>query len=308
MIELFQQKTDIELETISKDYAFYSEEERLIALNELGKRMRLSDELIDLKMVIEDSGITVPIAAIDKPPHKIYTEKAIWTGTFLGGPLAAGYFIAENFKTFQEAGRAKKTWVYAIVASVLIFSGIFFIPENIKIPNMLIPFIYTSIAAFFVQYFQHRNIFTHTASGGKSYSWGRTICVGLIGAAISFTFLFGIALFVTTAQVSTKTYGLMEHTIGFDKSNITESEVDKLAEGLTKVTFFDGVQTKYVYAEKKEGRYELSISVVDGVAQNAQALQSFIELRNELQTLFPDNKIVLKLVVDHLDRVIKRIE
>lgn len=37
---------------------------------------------------------------------KIYKDRAIWAGTFLGGPLVAGYLIAENFKVFNEKKRA----------------------------------------------------------------------------------------------------------------------------------------------------------------------------------------------------------
>jgi len=38
---------------------------------------------------------------------KIYKAKEIYVGTFLGGPLVAGYTIAENFKIFGEIDKAK---------------------------------------------------------------------------------------------------------------------------------------------------------------------------------------------------------
>ncbi len=28
---------------------------------------------------------------------KVYTDKMVWVGTFLGGPLVAGYLFASNF-------------------------------------------------------------------------------------------------------------------------------------------------------------------------------------------------------------------
>jgi len=37
---------------------------------------------------------------IQTPTEKIYKDRAIGVGTFLGGPLAAGYLIAENLKSF----------------------------------------------------------------------------------------------------------------------------------------------------------------------------------------------------------------
>ena len=42
----------------------------------------------------------------------------------------------------------------------------------------------------------------------------------------------------------------MKHEISFDENNITETEVNKIADGLTKMTFFDDAVTKYVYAKK----------------------------------------------------------
>src|SRR6266487_6381979 len=85
---------------------------------------------------------------------KIYKDRAIYVGTFLGGPLVAGYLIAENFKIFSEPDRAKKTWIYAIIATVVIFGGIFLIPDTVKIPNQIIPLIYTGITYYLVQHFQ----------------------------------------------------------------------------------------------------------------------------------------------------------
>jgi len=51
--ETINKKTDKELETISKDYVFYSEEERLIALRELEVRGKLTKELSEVKRDLE---------------------------------------------------------------------------------------------------------------------------------------------------------------------------------------------------------------------------------------------------------------
>ena len=69
---------------------------------------------------------------------KVYKERAIWVGTFLGGPLVAGYLIAENFKVFHQNDRVKKTWIYSIIATIVIFGVAFAIPDNIKIPKVKI--------------------------------------------------------------------------------------------------------------------------------------------------------------------------
>lgn len=248
---------------------------------------------------------------IQTPTEKIYKDRAIWVGTFLGGPLVAGYLISENFKAFNEFDKAKKTWIYAIIATIVVFGGIFLIPDNVKIPNQVIPLIYTAIAYYLVQHFQGQNITSHINSGGQLHSWWRTIGAGIIGLAITIIPIFGFALLADSTEsagIDTKTYGIMKHEIAFEKNNISEVEVNKIADGLTKTTFFDEAFTKYVYAKKVNNKYELSISVVDGISNDSQALQPFIDLRINLQTMFPSNKIVFKLIVDNLDNVVKTIE
>jgi len=201
--EIVKQKTDKELETISKDYVFYSEEERLIALNELESRNGLTKELLASKKDIEAS-IDLPIIteqALDavKSTRKIYKDRAIWVGTFLGGPLVAGYLIAENFKTFNEVDKVKKTWIYTIIGTILIFGAVILIPDGVKIPNQIIPLIYTAIAYFFVERFQKKNCSAYIALGGKTFGWWRTIAIGLIGLIITFVLLIIVAAYVENA-------------------------------------------------------------------------------------------------------------
>lgn len=242
---------------------------------------------------------------------KVYKERAIWVGTFLGGPLVAGYLIAENFKVFHQNDRVKKTWIYSIIATIVIFGVAFAIPDNIKIPNQIIPLIYTLIAYQIVQIYQKAKITTHINSGGQFYSWGRTLLVGLIGLIITIIPIVAfIMLTDTTTNIGTdtKTYGIMKHEIAFNKDNISEIEVNKLADAFISTTFFDQTVTKYVYAKKVGNNYEISISCNNSVTNDAAALKPFLELKNDMQKLFPNNKIVFNLVVDNLDNIVKRLE
>ena len=199
--ETIKQKTDTELKTISKDYAFYSEEERLIALNELEMRNGLSKELLTCKNNIEAS-IEEPIIITEQAREavaltkRIYKDRAIWVGAVFGGTLVAGYLIAENFKAFNEIDKARKTWIYSIIGTILICSGAILMPDDIhaKIPNSIIPLLYGLIAALFVHYFQRRNISAYLALGGKPFGWGRIIIVSLIGVVINLVLLFILAI------------------------------------------------------------------------------------------------------------------
>jgi len=230
-----------------------------------------------------------------KTTKKVYKDREIWVGTFIGGPLVAGYFIVENFKVFNEADKIKKTWIYTIIGTVIIFAGIFMIPDSIKIPNQIIPIIYTFIAYYIVQHLQGRKITEHINAGGQIYSWWRTIAVGIIGLVILIIPVLGLGYLYKTATSpeKSKTYGVMKHEITFVNSNITESEVDKIADGLIKTSFFDEVQQKFVFVKKDGKKYILEIPVIDGAWDNIEAIGFFKQLRNDIQVFFPDNKIII---------------
>jgi hypothetical protein len=250
------------------------------------------------------------ITDIPIPTKKVYKDRAIWTGTFLGGPLVAGYMMAKNFKVFGDKRKYIKTWIFSIIATVIIFGGVFLIPDNVNIPNQIIPLFYTGIAYLLVYRFQKQKINAHISAGGKFYNWWRVIAVGFIGLAITIIPVFAF-FFIYDAipnNETSKTYGILKHEIVFDKDNITESEVDKLADGLIQINFFDQEETKYVYAKKVENNYELSISCNETVKNNFIARGWFVGLRSDMQKLFPSNKIIFLIVVDDLDNIIYRLE
>ncbi|HEY0429640.1 MAG TPA: hypothetical protein VGC76_17800 [Pyrinomonadaceae bacterium] len=128
-------------------------------------------------------------------PHKIYADKAISVGTFLGGPLVGGFLAAENFRAFGERAKIWRTWAFAVIATIMLFGGAFFIPQLVKIPNMVFPVIIAWITFFLVRYAQGEKIDTHIRTGGKIYSWWRVVGISLLGAIITITLLFGVAVF-----------------------------------------------------------------------------------------------------------------
>jgi hypothetical protein len=184
---------------------------------------------------------------------KIYRDNAIWLGTFLGGPLVAGYLIAANFKSFNESKKARTTWICAVIATIVIFGGIFSIPDPDKIPRQIIPLIYTGVAFYLVKHFQGHQINSHIEAGGPVFGWSRIFVIGLIGLAVTLLPIVAIASLAdsdTSKGANTKTYGVMNHEIAYDKGNIPEAEVNKIAEAFFSTIFFDEAVTKYVYVEK----------------------------------------------------------
>lgn len=239
---------------------------------------------------------------------KIYKENLIYISTFLGGPIVASYLIAENFKVFNEPQKAKKTWFYAIIVSVVIFGGIFLIPNVQVIPNQIIPLLYTVIASFLVYHFQGENIKSHISAGGAIYNWWRAIGISFIGLAITTISIIGFALLTDPSTFAeTKTFGNLKHEIIFDSSSISEKEVDKIAECLIKTTFFDDFQQKTVFVKRENQKYIITIPVTENAWKEPEAIAIFEQLRLDLQSFFPNKKITFDLCED-LDNIKKRLE
>ena len=119
-----------------------------------------------------------------QPDFKLYKDRAIYVGTFLGGPLVAGYLAAENFKQLGQTDKVKTTWLIAIGATIIILGGTFLIPGIDKIPNYIIPLINTVIAQLLVSKFQGKAIEAHIETGGQTFSNWRAVWIGLVGVLI----------------------------------------------------------------------------------------------------------------------------
>jgi hypothetical protein len=133
------------------------------------------------------------------PEFKLYRERTIFLGTFLGGPAVAGYLIAENFKKFGHPDKARLTWIIAIIATFAIFGGILLIPESVHIPNYLIPILYAVIAQSLVKHFQGQDIDQHVKDGGSTYSPWRAVWIGLVGLIVTLIVIIPFAFLTTTS-------------------------------------------------------------------------------------------------------------
>lgn len=241
--------------------------------------------------------------------NKIFKERAFWVGTFLGGPLVAGYLFSENFKAFGEKEKITPTWIIAIIVTIVVFGIAFMIPENVNFPNQLIPIAYSAIAYGLFKKYQENQSNEHIESGGQFYSWWRVIGISIIGILITVIPIFGTLFAIDSieqSQITTKSYGLsVKHEISYNSGNISEIEIDKIADGFIETGFFDLSVAKYVYAEKENNKYIISISVIKGIENDNNALEPFIDLRKQMNDYFPNKEVEFNLTVDYLDNIVK---
>ena len=136
---------------------------------------------------------------VTAPARKIYSINAIWVGTFLGGPLSAGYLIAENFKAFGQRNKVGPTWIIAIIVTGVIFGGVFLIPEIEAIPQQIIPLTYSVIAYAVATHFQGERIKQFTLESEKAFSMWRAVGISLLWCVITFAPFFLLLLLTDPA-------------------------------------------------------------------------------------------------------------
>jgi hypothetical protein len=73
-------------------------------------------------------------------PNKLYSLTQIALGTYLGGPLAAIYFLKGNFDVLGKEGMSKKTLQIGLAVSLILIIILPFLPE--ATPNTIIPMLY----------------------------------------------------------------------------------------------------------------------------------------------------------------------
>lgn len=124
---------------------------------------------------------------------KLYSQKAITVATFFGGPLAAGILVRKNCIVLEREQQGLYALIIGILSTILIFSSVFLIPESVldKIPNIVVPTIYTAIIYLIVEKIQGKDLAAHQAAGDLFYSNWRAAGVGTVCCAIIFAVLLG---------------------------------------------------------------------------------------------------------------------
>jgi hypothetical protein len=134
-----------------------------------------------------------------RPGYKLYQDKAVYAATFIGGPLAAGYIAAENYKRLGKTWESTMAWVISVFATLIIISWSFLIPGLDKIPGTILPVAYTAFAAFLMRKFQGSKIQEHINNGGPVFTLGRAALVGLAALAVTFLLTVFILLLADPA-------------------------------------------------------------------------------------------------------------
>lgn len=241
---------------------------------------------------------------------KLYSQRAITIATYFGGPLAAGYLVKKNFEVLDQPDNARKSLIIGIISTILLFAGIFSIPEPIidKIPQPLIPLIYTAIIYSIVERIQGENLKQHKESGGEFYSGWKAAGVGAIAMIILIAGIAGIAFFAgdlsnKTADFDTSTYDreVANFVLNENKAIAVFNVIETSKPDYLIKEFSKGV---ILWKENKEvvGR----LNSIDNlpqelIAQNAKLLK-YCDLR------IHHNELIIKAIIEDTDKYVSEIE
>lgn len=127
---------------------------------------------------------------------KIFTNKAISVATFFGGPLAAGFLISKNFKAFGKEEAARNSIFLGIGFTFIILVLLFLLPDQIagKIPQTILPAIYTGVIALIVDKLQGEQIKDFLDKGGQKASNWIAAVYGFVGSLIIILFVIILSI------------------------------------------------------------------------------------------------------------------
>ncbi|HEY2685666.1 MAG TPA: hypothetical protein VGI93_19305 [Steroidobacteraceae bacterium] len=76
--------------------------------------------------------------------RQAYTPMQVRVGSWLGGPIAAVFFLRENFRVLDRSAQAKATLLWGAAFCVASFSLLPFLPD--RFPDYLVPLAYSYAA------------------------------------------------------------------------------------------------------------------------------------------------------------------
>lgn len=207
---------------------------------------------------------------------KLYSQRAIILATFIGGPLATGYLIRENYLSFNKPSQGRQALLISVIATVGLFAAMFMLPEAIidKIPSIVIPAIYTGIAYAVVEQLQGKLLDQHQQAGNEFYSRWKAAGVGLVSLII-----LSIGLFSYVYLSMNQDYSEYDAKIAEFTSNETETLV--IYEHLETETYSSLLQ-------------ELQTLTIPAWEENIEIIKQSSEVEDLPTELIEQNKILLK--------------
>ncbi len=122
---------------------------------------------------------------------RIYTTWAIYSMTFLCGPLAGAWALSSNFKTLGNKRASRVVWVITtLILAIITALNVYYIYTDKEVPNYLFPAVYTAIYASIAESYQKKKLEKlRLEQGAVKHSTRRHILVSALGLLALLTLL-----------------------------------------------------------------------------------------------------------------------
>ncbi|CAA6827817.1 MAG: Unknown protein [uncultured Aureispira sp.] len=272
---------------------------------------------------------------------KVYTEKGIAWGAFWGGPVAAGYFLIENYKSLGHKAVVTKAWGITIFSTIIYFILAYFIKEVGRISIIPLFIICMMLARQVFTQKQAADVAAHIKRGGKVHSNWRVAGIsllfflGTIGSIGSVWMMYTIQRPMVTIplpvelvgpttparsttssrnnlmksvvnNLQSKSYGAAGHVIVYNDFFFSELKIDSIAEELTSLGFFELDNKKSIYLEKVLFDYEFSITDASADVANEKTRIQYEQLRANMEAFLKDGKVTILLMDEDSEAVLLR--
>lgn len=202
-----------------------------------------------------------------------------------------------NFKRFDQKDKAFWTLIIAFIATALLMWAIFQVPDQVmeKVPNYLLPLIYTPIIAFYADKMQKQDIQKLEEQEGVKEHWGKALGIGVLGAILTFAVVFQLAISEPLFEGEKFVYGKARHEIYYQGNTINEELLNKVGHQLEMVGYFTDEFAQAAHVQEGENRYIFSIYIDESYWEDEEVLDDLEWLKLNLE-LNLSKEITIKML------------
>jgi MFS family permease len=237
----------------------------------------------------------------------MFTERQIQFAAFIGGPVAAGILLTQNYYRLQKRISALIALLLTIGVCVLLFK--LAISYNGKTPpNLyLLPIINLLLVTFIFKFTQAKQVKEYVEAG-YARSWTNAGAYVFLGMGV--TLFAGVALTVvynTPFFKKVKYYNETRNNVTYEQGNFTDAQAESIGTIATQIGYFTDKSLLSIWLEKKGSTitinvkdYKESFDDVYPIEENnfqkeIEQKVHYKQLLTKIKPVFPDSRVVLVL-------------
>ena len=155
----------------------------------------LADRTQDEERKIAEAEVVDKTNAVD-----IFSPRQIFLGSYLGGPVAALYYLKSNYKVLNNAVAEKNVLFAGGIFIVLLTVSLLYIPDNF--PRLAIPLFYSGIALLISENLQINREKEATSKEYRFCSSWRVTKVAIISLVGYFVVAFGLLYAIESTRLT----------------------------------------------------------------------------------------------------------